>query len=94
MERDRSYYRELVRVYIASGQTRRALDQATRNIAYNTDDPDAYIDRAAVYIKLGALENALEDLNEALKIDPDNTKALDMIKGLGSEIIEKSGKSK
>jgi tetratricopeptide (TPR) repeat protein len=73
---EKSYYYELVDLYLNSGQTQRALNQATRNIAYNMDDPVAYINRAKVYEILGALENAVLDIQEALMISPDNEDAL------------------
>ncbi|MBP1735823.1 MAG: Tetratricopeptide repeat [Deltaproteobacteria bacterium] len=72
----KSYYFELVDLYLNSGQTQRALNQATRNIAFNGNDPIAYINRARVYEKLGSLENAILDLEEALRISPDNKEAL------------------
>lgn len=72
---NKTYYYSLVDMYLKSGQTARALLQATRNIAYNEDDPIAYINRARVYEKMGALENALLDLQEALKISPGNENA-------------------
>lgn len=71
----KSYYYEQVDLYLNSGQTRRALTQATRNIAYNMDDPVAYINRAKVYEILGALESAILDLKEALRISFDNENA-------------------
>ena len=71
----KSYYFELVDLYLNSGQTQRALNQATRNIAFNRDDPVARINRAKVYEILGAFENAVLDLQEALRISPDNKDA-------------------
>jgi tetratricopeptide (TPR) repeat protein len=71
----KSYYFELVDLYLNSGQTQRALNQATRNIAFNRNDPVAYINRAMIYEKLGSLENAILDLQEALRISPDNEDA-------------------
>jgi tetratricopeptide (TPR) repeat protein len=71
----KSYYYELVDLYLNSGQTQRALNQATRNISFNRDDPVAYINRAKVYEILGALDNAVLDLQEALRISPDNEDA-------------------
>ena len=71
----KSYYFELVDLYLNSGQTQRALNQATRNISFNRDDPVAYINRARVYEKLSSLENAILDLQEALRISPDNEDA-------------------
>jgi tetratricopeptide (TPR) repeat protein len=72
----KSYYFELVDLYLNSGQTQRALNQATRNISFNRDDPVAYINRARVYEKLGSLENAILDVKEALRISPDNKEVL------------------
>jgi tetratricopeptide (TPR) repeat protein len=69
---DKSYYYALVDVYLNSGQTGRALIQAARNIAYNEDDPVAYFNRARVYEKLGALESAILDLQEGIRLSPDN----------------------
>lgn len=50
--------------------------QATRNIAYNEDDPIAYINRARVYEELDAWEDAVRDLAEALRLSPGNEDAL------------------
>lgn len=72
---DKSYYYALVDEYLNSGQAGRALIQAIKNIAYNEDDPLAYINRARVYEKLGSLENAILDLQEALRISPGNENA-------------------
>lgn len=86
---DKTYYYSLVDMYLKSGQTGRALLQATRNIAYNEDDPVAYINRARVYEKMGALENAVLDLQDALKISPGNENAntfLERIQKKHSEI--------
>ena len=69
---DKSYYYGLVDEYLHSGQTGRALLQAAKNIAYHEDDPVAYINRARVYEKLGALENVILDLQEALRVAPDD----------------------
>ncbi len=69
---DKSYYYALVDEYLSSGQTGRALIQAAKNIAYHEDDPVAYRNRARVYEKLGALENAILDLKEALRLSPDD----------------------
>jgi tetratricopeptide (TPR) repeat protein len=71
----KSYYYSLVDEYLNSGQTGRALMQAIKNIAYNEDDPAAYINRARVYEKLGDLEGAVRDLQEALRISPSNKDA-------------------
>lgn len=65
---DKSYYYALIDEYLNSGQTGRALIQAAKNIAYHEDDPVAYINRARVYEKLGALENAILDLKVALRL--------------------------
>ena len=69
---DKSYYYALINEYLNSGQTGRALIQAAKNIAYHEDDPVAYINRARVYEKLGALENAILDLKEALRLSPND----------------------
>jgi tetratricopeptide (TPR) repeat protein len=83
----KSYYFELVDLYLNSGQTGRALIQAAKNIAYNEDDPEAYINRARVYEKLGALENAILDLKEALRISPDNKEVLAYLEKI-SKVID------
>lgn len=72
---DKLYYYALVDEYLSSGQTGRALIQAIKNIAYNENDPIAYINRARVYEKMGSLENAILDLEEALRISPGNENA-------------------
>jgi tetratricopeptide (TPR) repeat protein len=84
---DKSYYYALVDEYLNSGQTGRALIQAAKNIAYNEDDPEAYINRARVYEKLGALENAILDLQEALRISPDNKEVLAYLEKI-SKVID------
>ncbi|OPY81633.1 MAG: Tetratricopeptide repeat protein [Syntrophorhabdus sp. PtaU1.Bin153] len=78
----KAYYYAQVDLYLESGQTQRALYQATRNIAYNEDDPVAYINRARVYEKLGRIEKAVVDLKEALRIAPDNEDALQRLNAL------------
>jgi tetratricopeptide (TPR) repeat protein len=83
----KSYYFELVDLYLNSGQTGRALIQAAKNIAYNEDDPEGYINRARVYEKLGALENAILDLQEALRISPDNKEVLAYLEKI-SKVID------
>lgn len=71
----KSHFYAQVDAYLESGQTQRALYQANRNIAYNPDDPAAYINRARAYEALGAVENAILDLTEALRTAPDNREA-------------------
>lgn len=85
--KDKSYYYTEVDLYLESGQTQRALYQATRNIAYNEDDPVAYIKRAQVYEKLGRIEQAILDLKEALRIAPDNEDVLQRLNAL--ELLNK-----
>jgi tetratricopeptide (TPR) repeat protein len=63
------------------------LLQAAKNIAYNEDDPVAYINRARVYEKLGSLENAILDLKEALRISPDNKEVLAYLEKI-SKVID------
>jgi tetratricopeptide (TPR) repeat protein len=84
---DKSYYYALVDEYLNTGQMGRALLQAAKNIAYNEDDPVAYINRARVYEKLGSLENAILDLKEALKISPDNKEVLAYLEKI-SKVID------
>ena len=83
----KSYYFELVDLYLNSGQTGRALIQAAKNIAYNEDDPEAYINRARVYEKMGSLENAILDLQEARRISPDNKEVLAYLEKI-SKVID------
>ena len=78
----RSYYYERVEFYLNSGQLALALYQASRNIAYNEEDPVAYINRARVYEPLGQLGRAILDLKEALRIAPNNQNALCFVKRL------------
>ena len=84
---DKSYYYALVDEYLNSGQIGRALLQAAKNIAYNEDDPVAYINRARVYENLGSLENAILDLKEALRISPDNKEVLAYLEKI-SKVID------
>ena len=84
---DKSYYYALVDEYLNSGQIGRALLQAAKNIAFNEDDPVAYINRARVYEKLGSLENAILDLKEALRISPDNKEVLAYLEKI-SKVID------
>ena len=80
--RGKSYYYEQVEFYLNSGQLALALHQASRNIAYNEEDPVAYINRARVFEQLGQLERAILDLKKALRIAPDNQNALCFVKRL------------
>lgn len=86
--RGKDYYYAQVDFYLTAGEIALALHQASKNIAYNEQDPVAYINRARVYEKLGKLERAALDLKEALKLQPDNKEAscyLDRIAKLGKE---------
>ena len=71
----KSYYYAQVDFYLNAGEPALALYQASRNIAYNEEDPVAYINRARVYERLGKLENAIRDLAEAIRLSPDNEAA-------------------
>lgn len=87
---DKSYYYALVDEYLSSGQTGRALIQAAKNIAYHEDDPAAYINRARVYERLGALENAILDLEEALRLSPDDENTRLYLQSIGKRIAIKN----
>jgi tetratricopeptide (TPR) repeat protein len=84
----KEYYYSLVDEYLDSGQTGRALIQAIKNIAYNEDDPVAYINRARVYEKIGALENAIRDLQEALRVSPGHAKAKACLERIQKKLSE------
>jgi tetratricopeptide (TPR) repeat protein len=71
----KTYYYAQVDFYLNSGEIALALHQANKNIAYNEQDPLAYINRARVYERLGKLERAIVDLKEALRLEPDNKEA-------------------
>jgi len=85
---NKSYYYALIDEYLNSGQMGRALFQAAKNIAYNEDDPVAYINRARVYEKLGSLENSILDLKEALRISPDNEDVHAYLEKISKEIVD------
>lgn len=84
----KAYYYSLVDEYLGTGQTGRALIQAIKNIAYNEDDPVAYINRARVYEELGSLENAILDLQEALRISPGNENASTFLERIQKKLSE------
>jgi len=84
----KAYYYSLIDEYLDSGQTGRALSQAMKNIAYNEDDPVAYINRARVYEKLGSLESAILDLQEALRISPSEESAAACLKRILEKLSE------
>lgn len=88
MPEDKAYYYSLVDMYLKSEQTGRALIQAIKNIAYNENDPIAYINRARVYEKMGSLENAVLDLQEALKISPGNENAAAFLERIQQELSQ------
>jgi len=79
----KGYYYAQVDFYLNSGETGLALHQANRNIAYNEEDPVAYINRARVFERLGELEKARLDLEEALRLAPDNQEAKSFLGRIG-----------
>jgi tetratricopeptide (TPR) repeat protein len=80
-----SYYYGQVDFYLNSGEIALALYQASRNIAYNEEDPAVYINRARVYEKLGKLEKAILDLKEALRLAPDNQDVLSHLESISKQ---------
>ena len=84
----KEYYYSLVDEYLDSGQTGRALIQAIKNIAYNEDDPVAYINRARVYERLGSLENAIRDLQKALGMSPGHANATTFLERIQKKLSE------
>jgi Flp pilus assembly protein TadD len=81
--RGKDYYYAQVDFYLKAGETGLALHQANRNTAYNENDPTAYINRARVYEKLAELEKARLDLEEALKLAPENREAQSFLLRIG-----------
>ena len=79
----KSYYYAQVDFYLNAGEPALALYQASRNIAYNEEDPVAYINRAIVFEKLGELEKARLDLDEALRLAPGNQEARSFLRRIG-----------
>jgi Flp pilus assembly protein TadD len=82
--RGKDYYYAQVDFYLNAGETGLALHQANRNIAYNEKDPVAYINRAGVFEKLGELEKTRLDLEEALRLAPDNEEAKSLLRRIGA----------
>lgn len=85
----KSYYYSQVDFYLNAGETALALHQANKNIAYNEEDPVAYINRARVREKLGRFDEAINDLETALRIAPDNETARSYLIKISRE-MEKS----
>lgn len=81
----KSYYYAQVDFYLNAGEIALALYQASKNIAYNEDDPAAYVNRARVYEKLGKPEKAILDLREALRLAPDNEDARSYLAKISQE---------
>lgn len=78
----KAYYYRQVDFYLQRGHLALALHQANKNIAYNEQDPLAYINRARVYEKLDRIADAVADLEEALRLEPRNEPALSRLEKL------------
>ena len=63
------------------GQYERAIQDFSRTLELQPDDPKAYIGRGLVYTALGQYERAIQDLSRALELQPDLPEAY-IIRGL------------
>jgi len=63
--------REEGNVKFKAGDFVGAVKDYTESIKRDPADPRGYNNRAAAYIKLAALPEALKDVNEAIKVDPE-----------------------
>ena len=63
--------REEGNVLFKAGDFAGAVKSYTEGIKRDPQDPKGYNNRAAAYMKLVALPEALKDANEAIKVDPE-----------------------
>jgi tetratricopeptide (TPR) repeat protein len=53
-----------------------AIADYTSSLSYNTDDPPTFLHRAQARAQIGELSKALQDVNKALRLDPENHHAI------------------
>jgi Flp pilus assembly protein TadD len=62
--------------WVSFGSGGNAMDDETtelsKAVTANPDDAAAYSDRAMAYARKGDFDHALEDLEQALRLEPDN----------------------
>lgn len=87
--RGKSYYYAQVDFYMNAGELALALHQANKNIAYNEGDSAAYINRARVYEKLGNFDAAVRDLEEAIRLAPDDVSAYSYLQEISKRAAAK-----
>jgi type III secretion system low calcium response chaperone LcrH/SycD len=61
------YYRALGVIFQKIGDNERAIRQFSYSIRVNPSSPNAYVNRAEIYLSLGQYPQAEEDLREALE---------------------------
>jgi len=79
----KEYHYGQVDFYLNAGEVALALHQANKNIAYNQEDPVAYINRARVFERMGKIDRAVLDLKEALRLAPHNREAASHLERIG-----------
>lgn len=65
----------IARIFSKNGEFERAIDYYNQAIAVEPD-PRLFTSRGFVYIRMNKFESALRDLDEALRLDPDNAYGL------------------
>ncbi len=84
-------YYFFIRGYLSfkTGELDRALDFLTKALDYESGDPVLFTELANVYIKKGKFEIARNYLEKALKLGPDNRRAMELLAGIYSTTDEK-----
>jgi len=62
-----------------------AIADFTSSLSYNTDDPRVFLHRAQARAQLGEFSKALQDVNKALRLDPENHHAIRLKRRLEAE---------
>ena len=67
-----------IRDLVASGRYDEAIDAYTKKIELEPKDYTLFVGRSRTYFLSGESEKALEDVNEAIKLQPDNEDAINL----------------
>ena len=64
------------RLYFSKGEYEKAIGSFQRSIVLRPEEVEAYMDLVVIYFRLGDLESAHEQLENALRVDPNHATAL------------------
>jgi tetratricopeptide (TPR) repeat protein len=72
---DAGYYNDRANKYYEKGRYDDAIEDYTRALQVNPNDPVAYYDRANAYYRKGQYDRAVEDYTKAVEINPQDEEA-------------------